>query len=81
MKVVHYCVAGSKPWRCTGEEANMDREDIKMLVKKWNDTYNDQTLDLWNYSDDDAAMPVANTTPPVALAPCADGRVPAPSAA
>ena len=25
---------GSKPWRYTGEEANMDREDIKMLMKK-----------------------------------------------
>ncbi|KAL1189283.1 Galactinol synthase 1 [Cardamine amara subsp. amara] len=31
VKVVHYCAAGSKPWRYTGEEANMEREDIKML--------------------------------------------------
>ncbi|KAJ8458491.1 hypothetical protein OPV22_031417 [Ensete ventricosum] len=30
VKVVHYCAAGSKPWRFTGKEANMDREDIKM---------------------------------------------------
>ncbi|MGF2531738.1 glycosyltransferase [Ralstonia pseudosolanacearum] len=32
VKVVHYCAAGSKPWRYTGEEVNMDRADIKMLV-------------------------------------------------
>ena len=35
---------GSKPLRYTGEEANMDREDIKMLVKKWWDIYNDESL-------------------------------------
>ncbi|XP_051144072.1 galactinol synthase 1-like [Andrographis paniculata] len=45
VKVVHYCAAGSKPWRYTGKEANMDREDIKMLVKKWWDVYNDESLD------------------------------------
>ncbi|KAK0602617.1 hypothetical protein LWI29_035290 [Acer saccharum] len=32
-KVVHYCAAGSKPWRYTGEEQNMQREDIKMLIQ------------------------------------------------
>ncbi|CAA7018366.1 unnamed protein product [Microthlaspi erraticum] len=46
VKVVHYCAAGSKPWRYTGEEANMDREDIKMLVSKWWDVYNDESLDF-----------------------------------
>ncbi|KAF6165296.1 hypothetical protein GIB67_042712 [Kingdonia uniflora] len=46
VKVVHYCAAGSKPWRYTGEEANMEREDIKMLVTKWWDIYNDVTLDF-----------------------------------
>jgi inositol 3-alpha-galactosyltransferase len=46
VKVVHYCAAGSKPWRFTGKEANMDREDIKMLVKKWWDIYNDESLDF-----------------------------------
>ncbi|KAF3775695.1 Galactinol synthase 1 [Nymphaea thermarum] len=46
VKVVHYCAAGSKPWRYTGKEANMDREDIKMLVKKWWDIYNDESLDF-----------------------------------
>ncbi|KAL3843561.1 hypothetical protein ACJIZ3_000964 [Penstemon smallii] len=30
-KVVHYCVPGSKPWRFTGKEDNMDRHDIKLL--------------------------------------------------
>ncbi|MQL99609.1 hypothetical protein Taro_032336 [Colocasia esculenta] len=44
VKVVHYCAAGSKPWRYTGKEENMDREDIKMLVKRWWDVYNDESL-------------------------------------
>ncbi|KAL2513948.1 Galactinol synthase 2 [Forsythia ovata] len=43
-KVVHYCMAGSKPWKYTGKEEYMDREDIKMLVKKWWEIYNDETL-------------------------------------
>ncbi|KAE8023475.1 hypothetical protein FH972_009165 [Carpinus fangiana] len=46
VKVVHYCAAGSKPWRYTGKEVNMDREDIKMFVSKWWDIYNDESLDL-----------------------------------
>jgi len=45
VKVVHYCAAGSKPWRYTGKEENMDREDIKMLVEKWWDIYKDTSLD------------------------------------
>ncbi|CAL0302337.1 unnamed protein product [Lupinus luteus] len=45
VKVVHYCAAGSKPWRYTGKEENMEREDIKMVVKKWWDIYEDETLD------------------------------------
>nr|CAB3455349.1 unnamed protein product [Digitaria exilis] len=45
VKVVHYCAAGSKPWRYTGQEPNMDREDIKTLVARWWDIYNDDTLD------------------------------------
>lgn len=44
-KVVHYCVDGAKPWRYTGKENNMDREDMKMLVKKWWEIYNDVSLD------------------------------------
>ncbi|KAK6932031.1 Glycosyl transferase, family 8 [Dillenia turbinata] len=43
-KVVHYCAAGSKPWRYTGKEEYMDREDVKMLVKKWGYIYDDQSL-------------------------------------
>ena len=46
---------GSKPWRFTGEEANMDREDIKMLVKKWWDIYKDESLD---YKGDAAREPL-----------------------
>ncbi|KAL8545390.1 hypothetical protein ACS0TY_005524 [Phlomoides rotata] len=46
VKVVHYCVPGSKPWRYTGKEENMDRTDIKILVNKWWDIYNDPTLDF-----------------------------------
>jgi inositol 3-alpha-galactosyltransferase len=39
-------VQGSKPWRFTGKEANMDREDIKMLVKKWWNIYDDESLNF-----------------------------------
>ncbi|MQM03334.1 hypothetical protein Taro_036110 [Colocasia esculenta] len=46
VKVFHYCAAGSKPWRYTGKEDNMDREDIKMLVAKWWEIYNDESLDF-----------------------------------
>lgn len=41
-----YNKQGSKPWRYTGKEVNMDREDIKMLVAKWWDVYNDESLDF-----------------------------------
>ena len=67
---------GSKPWRFTGEEANMDREDIKMLVKKWWDIYNDDSLD---YKGD-----VADKGAPMRAALSKAGAVmyfPAPSAA
>ncbi|KAJ4878455.1 Galactinol synthase 4 [Raphanus sativus] len=39
-------VKGSKPWKFTGEEAYMDSEDVKMLVKRWWDIYNDESLDF-----------------------------------
>ena len=45
MMVIFLGMQGSKPWRYTGKEANMDREDIKMLVKKWWEIYNDESLD------------------------------------
>ncbi|OIW14721.1 hypothetical protein TanjilG_05342 [Lupinus angustifolius] len=56
VKVVHYCAAGSKPWRYTGKEENMQREDIKMLVKKWWDIYNDDSL---NYKDPSSVTQVS----------------------
>ncbi|XP_061371927.1 galactinol synthase 2-like [Gastrolobium bilobum] len=45
VKVVHYCtnVSGSKPWRFTGKEENMDRKDIKKLVDMWWEVYDDET--------------------------------------
>nr|QEZ94297.1 galactinol synthase 1 [Deschampsia antarctica] len=46
VEVVHYCAAGSKPWRFTGKEANMDRKDIKILVRNWWNIYNDESLDF-----------------------------------
>lgn len=45
VKVFHYCSRGAKPWRYTREEKNMNREDVKMWVKKWWDVYGDQSLD------------------------------------
>ncbi|KAL8061483.1 hypothetical protein ABFS82_02G088700 [Erythranthe guttata] len=51
VKVVHYCVGGSKPWRYTGKEENMDRADIKMLVARWWDIFNDESLDFKNRGD------------------------------
>ncbi|XP_058215981.1 galactinol synthase 2-like [Rhododendron vialii] len=44
VKVVHYCAEVSKPWRYNGKGKNMDREDIRMLVNKWWDIYNDESL-------------------------------------
>ncbi|XP_073048895.1 galactinol synthase 1-like [Primulina eburnea] len=66
VKVVHYCAAGSKPWRYTGVENNMDREDIKMLVKKWWDIYNDPSLD--NKSENDVTEEESFSKPPSLLA-------------
>ncbi|KAL3538311.1 hypothetical protein ACH5RR_001677 [Cinchona calisaya] len=51
VKVVHYCASGSKPWKYTGKEENMDREDIKMIVKNWWDIYDDETLDFERNKD------------------------------
>ena len=39
-------VQGSKLWRFSGKEENMEREDIKTLVQKWLDIYSDPSLDL-----------------------------------
>ncbi|XP_009369638.2 galactinol synthase 2-like [Pyrus x bretschneideri] len=45
VKVVNYCANGSKPWSYTGKEENMEREDVKMLVDKWWEIYDDDSLD------------------------------------
>lgn len=66
---------GSKPWRYTGEEANMDREDIKMLVKKWWDVYDDESLDF-NGEDAFSKPSIMASLPEPAVS-----YVPAPSAA
>ncbi|KAE8681662.1 Galactinol synthase 1 [Hibiscus syriacus] len=63
VKVVHYCAAGSKPWRYTGKEDNMQREDIEMLVQKWWDVYNEDSLD---YKESTAAD---GETEPISLQP------------
>ncbi|RCV14593.1 hypothetical protein SETIT_2G438500v2 [Setaria italica] len=85
VKVVHYCAAGSKPWRYTGEEANMDREDIKMLVSKWWDIFNDESLDYKGPAvDDDGAEVVDQAREPLRQALAEAGAAkffPAPSAA
>lgn len=62
VKVVHYCARGSKPWRYTGKEKNMDREDIQMLVKKWWDIYNDETLDYKKHTINAAASTTRTRT-------------------
>ncbi|KAL3644516.1 Galactinol synthase 1 [Castilleja foliolosa] len=74
VKVVHYCAAGSKPWRYTGLEANMEREDIKMLVKKWWDVYDDESLDY--KGEDFSKQSILATMPEPAVS-----YIPAPSAA
>ncbi|XP_075654766.1 galactinol synthase 2-like [Castanea sativa] len=58
IKVAHYCAAGSKPWRYTGKEENMQREDIKILIKKWWDIYEDESLDYKNVIGVPKAQPV-----------------------
>ncbi|KAL7213967.1 hypothetical protein ACSBR1_026402 [Camellia fascicularis] len=44
VKVVHFCATGAKPWKYTGKEDNMQREDVKMLIAKWWNVYNDELL-------------------------------------
>ncbi|TVU14957.1 hypothetical protein EJB05_38454, partial [Eragrostis curvula] len=39
----------------TGKEPNMEREDIKTLVQKWSDIYDDASLDYQQATDDDDA--------------------------
>ena len=51
-------IKGSKPWRYTGKEENMQREDIKILIKKWWDIYEDESLDYKNVIAVSKAQPV-----------------------
>ncbi|CAM0872934.1 unnamed protein product [Alopecurus aequalis] len=83
VKVVHYCAAGSKPWRFTGKEANMDREDIKILVRNWWDIYNDESLDFKGLPVDADELEEAAKKPiRAALAEAGTVKyIPAPSAA
>lgn len=71
VKVVHYCATGAKPWRYTGKEENMQRDDVKMLINKWWDIYNDETLDYKNNLltvPNDAAADTTNLQPLIAAA-------------
>ncbi|KAF8111826.1 hypothetical protein N665_0072s0038 [Sinapis alba] len=62
IKVVHYCAKGSKPWRFTGAEEHMDRKDIKMLVKKWWEIYDDSSLDYTNFAETELRLNPIITT-------------------
>ena len=52
-------VQGSKLWRFSGKEENMEREDIKMLVQKWWDIYSDPSLDHHLGSGDTILDPIS----------------------
>ena len=78
VKVVHYCAAGSKPWRYTGKEVNMDREDIQMLVAKWWDIYNDESL---NFNQVPAEETYTRASFMASMPEPAIAYIPAPSAA
>lgn len=72
IKVVHYTSAGeAKPWRITGKEENMNREDVKMLMDKWWDIYNDETLD---YRREGVLMPATGDKPPSVVTGGLNGR-------
>ncbi|KAF2617929.1 hypothetical protein F2Q68_00042795, partial [Brassica cretica] len=56
IRVVHYCANGSKPWKYDETEEHMEREDIKMLVKKWWDIYEDPSLDYKNFMETESKL-------------------------
>lgn len=56
----------------------MDREDIKMLVKKWWDVYNDESLD---YKPEEAEDGFSKPSILASLPEPAVSYIPAPSAA
>ncbi|KAJ7296722.1 hypothetical protein O6H91_08G102400 [Diphasiastrum complanatum] len=63
VKAVHYCATGSKPWCFTGKEANMDREDVRELVRKWGEVYLDPSVDLNNVKPSNAVPELNGPTP------------------
>ncbi|KAI7730039.1 hypothetical protein M8C21_019990 [Ambrosia artemisiifolia] len=82
VKVVHYCADGSKPWRYTGKDKNMDRDDIKMLVKKWWDIFNDESLDYWRICGHSIGTPLTAVEKPTPVVTKSGRRyITAPSAA
>ncbi|XP_042501000.1 galactinol synthase 1-like [Macadamia integrifolia] len=81
VKVVHYCAAGSKPWRFTGKEANMDREDINMLVAKWWELYNDESLDFKPEDPEPEGETFSRPSTMVTMPEPEISYIPAPSAA
>ena len=60
---------GSKPWRYTGKEENMQREDIKMLVEKWWEIYNDESLDYKKQQSSSAAVAAVEAAQAVDMQP------------
>lgn len=70
MRINQTCIylQGSKPWRYTGKEEHMEREDIKMLVKNWRDIYEDPSLDF-NYNDNIIVKAANNEHTTVKLGP------------
>ncbi|XP_010446624.1 PREDICTED: galactinol synthase 6 isoform X2 [Camelina sativa] len=64
ISVVHYCANGSKPWKYDEAQEHMEREDIKMLVKKWWDIYEDSSLDYKNFGESESKL--NQTTAPLA---------------
>ncbi|PIA40583.1 hypothetical protein AQUCO_02500352v1 [Aquilegia coerulea] len=81
VKVVHYCAAGSKPWRYTGKEENMDREDIKILVAKWWDIYTDESLDYKSSDPEPEGETFSRSSIMATMPEPAIAYIPAPSAA
>ncbi|KAF5186173.1 Galactinol synthase [Thalictrum thalictroides] len=81
VKVVHYCAAGSKPWRYTGKEENMDREDIKILVAKWWDIYTDESLDYKPSDPEPEGETFSRSSIMATMPEPAISYIPAPSAA
>ncbi|KAH7446028.1 hypothetical protein KP509_01G033600 [Ceratopteris richardii] len=45
IKVVHYCVPGSKPWSFRGDEEHMNIEPLRRLIEKWWNVYEDRPID------------------------------------